>query len=98
MEKNKLEFVSFGDALYFYFERKYRRSKLYRGSIKTYGYLSMLVSMLAITALDYHPVGVLLWIVGIIAGFFVLNLVFLVFDIAPKMFKLTPNFEREVML
>ena len=64
-----------------YYKRKYRKSKLYRGIVKLYGYLALIVCMVAVSALDYHPIGVLLWLVGTAVGFALLNIMVLTLDI-----------------
>jgi len=79
--KKKSEFEKNVDALFLYFERKYQCSKLYRGIVKTYGFFAMMAIMLAVSAIDYHPGGALLWIVRVPLLFIVLNMTVLALDL-----------------
>ena len=77
--KKKLEICISG--VQNYYKRKYKTSKLYRVIIKLYGYLSLFIFITAASALDYHPIGALLWIAGMAAGFILLNIMFLTLDL-----------------
>ena len=78
-KKTKKDNVS--DAILYYFERKYHKSKLYRFTVKAYGYLAMIVIILAVSAIDYHPVGAFLWLVRVPLIFIALHLTIFTLDL-----------------
>jgi hypothetical protein len=74
VKTNKSKIEEIVEFIISYFAQKAKKSKLYRFMVKAYGVFAIVVGMLAVSAIDYNPVGAILWLIGLPIGYIVIHL------------------------